>query len=159
MKSIPNLRRPLLVVALALLTTAGVAQGHAEVEDSGFKRNTVGTVKVHIQHGCIGEGTAATAVDRVVVLVPKAFPSAKPKSTAGWHATAKMTSEGRRLEWHRMNRTSTAKDFRISVRFPAKAGVYGLPTVQYCGASSIAWIEKAVGGEEPEHPLPTVTVK
>jgi uncharacterized protein YcnI len=71
MKSIPNLRRPLLVAALALLTTAGVAQGHAEVEDSGFKRNTVGTVKVHIQHGCIGEGTAATAADRVVVLVPR----------------------------------------------------------------------------------------
>ena len=159
MKFIPNLRRPLLVAALALLTTAGVAQGHAEVEDSGFKRKTVGTVKVNIQHGCSAENTKAGAVDRVVVLVPKAFPSAKPKSTRGWHATAKMTSEGRRLEWHRMDRTSTAKNFRISVRFPAKAGVYGLPTVQYCGASSIAWIEKAVGGEGPEHPLPTVTVK
>jgi hypothetical protein len=58
-----------------------------------------------------------------------------------------------------MARTSTAQDFRIKVRFPAKAGVYGLPTVQYCGTSSIAWIEKDVGGAEPEHPLPTVTVK
>ena len=57
MKSIPNLRRPLMVAALALLTTAGVAQGHADVEDSGFKRNTAGTVKVHIQHGgCRGNG-------------------------------------------------------------------------------------------------------
>lgn len=159
MKSNPNLRRPLMVAALALLTTAGVAQGHAEVEDTGFKRNGVGTVKVHVQHGCTAESAAATAVDRVVVLVPKAFPSATPKRVTGWHAATKKTPEGRRIEWHRMDRASTAKDFRINVRFPAKAGVYGLPTVQYCGASSIAWIEKAVGGEEPEHPLPTVTVK
>jgi uncharacterized protein YcnI len=154
-----HLRLSLALAALALLGVTASASGHADVEGSGFQRNTTGTVTVHIQHGCSAENIKAGAVDRVVVLVPKAFPSAKPKSTTGWHATAKMTSEGRRLEWHRMNRASTAKDFRISVRFPAKAGVYGLPTVQYCGASSIAWIEKAVGGEEPEHPLPTVTVK
>jgi hypothetical protein len=159
MTTIPNLRRPLMMAALALLTTAGIAHGHADVEDSGFKRNSVGTVKVHIQHGCTAEGAAASTVDRVAVLVPKSFPSATPKRVVGWHAETKMTSEGRRLEWHRMARTSTAQDFRIKVRFPAKAGVYGLPTVQYCGTSSIAWIEKDVGGAEPEHPLPTVTVK
>ena len=158
MTTIPNLRRPLLVAALALLTTTGVAYGHADVEDSGFKRNSIGTVKVHIEHGCTAEDAATAAVDRVVVLVPKSFPSATPKRVAGWHATTKMTSEGRRVEWHRMAIKSAAKEFGINVRFPAKAGVYGLPTVQYCGTSSIAWIEKAVVGEEPEHPLPTVTV-
>ena len=62
------------------------------------------------------------------------------------------------MEWKRVARKSTAKDFGIRVRFPANAGVYGLPTVQYCGKASIAWIEKPVDGEEPEHPLPTVTV-
>jgi len=153
-----TLRRSLPIAALALLAMTGTAQGHADVEDSGFKRNSVGTVKVHIQHGCTAEDAATTSVDRVVVLVPKSFPAATPKRVAGWHATTKMTSEGRRVEWHRMAIKSAAKDFGINVRFPAKAGVYGLPTVQYCGTSSIAWIEKAVGGEEPEHPLPTVTV-
>jgi uncharacterized protein YcnI len=159
MTTLPNLRRPLMVAALALLTTAGIAHGHADVEDSGFKRNSKGALTVHIEHGCAAENAAASAVDRVVVLVPNSFPTATPKSVKGWRATMTMTAEGHRLEWKRVARKSTAKDFGIRVRFPAKAGVYGLPTVQYCGKTSIAWIEKPVDGEEPEHPLPTVTVK
>jgi uncharacterized protein YcnI len=159
MTTIPNLRRPLMMAALALLTTAGIAHGHADVEDRGFKRNSKGALTVHIEHGCAAENAAASAVDRVVVLVPNSFSTATPKSVKGWRATMTMTAEGHRLEWKRVARKSTAKDFGIRVRFPAKAGVYGLPTVQYCGKTSIAWIEKPVDGEEPEHPLPTVTVK
>jgi len=158
MTTLPNLRRPLMVAALALLTTAGIAHGHADVEDSGFKRNSKGAVTVHIEHGCGSENAAASAVDRVVVLVPNSFSTATPKSVKGWRATMTMTAEGHRMEWKRVARKSTAKDFGIRVRFPANAGVYGLPTVQYCGKASIAWIEKSVDGEEPEHPLPTVTV-
>jgi uncharacterized protein YcnI len=158
MTTLPSLRRPLMVAALALLTTAGIAHGHADVEDSGFKRNSKGAVTVHIEHGCGAENAAASAVDRVVVLVPNSFSTATPKSVKGWRATMTMTAEGHRMEWKRVARKSTAKDFGIRVRFPANAGVYGLPTVQYCGKASIAWIEKPVDGEEPEHPLPTVTV-
>ena len=159
MTTLPSLRRPLMVAALALLTTAGIAHGHADVDDSGFKRNSKGAVTVHIEHGCGAENAAASAVDRVVVLVPNSFPTATPKSVKGWRSTMTMTAEGHRMEWKRVARKSTAKDFGIRVRFPANAGVYGLPTVQYCGKASIAWIEKPVDGEEPEHPLPTVTVK
>jgi uncharacterized protein YcnI len=158
MTTLPSLRRPLMVAALALLTTAGIAHGHADVDDSGFKRNSKGAVTVHIEHGCGAENAAASAVDRVVVLVPNSFSTATPKSVKGWRATMTMTAEGHRMEWKRVARKSTAKDFGIRVRFPANAGVYGLPTVQYCGKASIAWIEKPVDGEEPEHPLPTVTV-
>ena len=153
-----TVHRPLLLASLAMFATAGIASGHADVEDSGFKRNSNGAVTVHIQHGCGAENAAASAVDRVVVLVPKSFSAATPRPVTGWRATMRMTTEGHRLEWKRVARKSTAKDFGIRVRFPAKAGVYGLPTVQYCGKASIAWIEKPVGGDEPEHPLPTVTV-
>lgn len=158
MISIRTLHRPLLLASLAVLATAGIASGHADVDDSGFKRNTTGTVTVHIQHGCGAENAAASAVDRVVVLVPRSFATATPRAVKGWQATMSMTGEGHRLEWRRIARKSIAKNFGIRVRFPAKAGTYGLPTVQYCGKASIAWIEKPVGGDEPEHPLPTVTV-
>ncbi len=159
MLSILTLPRSLPIAALALLATTSAAYGHAHADDTGFKRNAKGTVMVHIEHGCGAENDAAAAVDRVVVLVPKGFPAAAPKRVNGWQASSKLTAEGHRLEWQRTAPKSTAGKFRMAVRFPSKAGVYGLPTVQYCGTSSIAWIEKAVGGEEPEHPLPTVTVK
>jgi uncharacterized protein YcnI len=153
-----NPLRSLPIVAVALLATTGAAYGHVHAEDTGFKRNSKGTVMVYIEHGCGAENDTAAAVDHVVVLVPKGFAAAAPKRVNGWQASSKLTAEGHRVEWKRTVPRSTARQFRIAVRFPAKAGVYGLPTVQSCGASSIAWIEKAVGGEEPEHPLPTVTV-
>ncbi len=159
MLSSSTLRRALPIAALALCATTGVAYGHAHPDDVGFKRNAKGTVMVHIEHGCGAEDDAASAVDRVVMLVPKGFTAVTPKRVKGWQASSKRTAEGQRLEWQRTAPTSTAGEFRFAVRFPAKAGVYGLPTVQYCGESSIAWIEKSVGGQEPEHPLPTVTVK
>jgi uncharacterized protein YcnI len=155
----PTLRRLLMLAFLAVLATAGSAHGHAEVEDSGFRRNAAGTVIVHIQHGCGAESAAAGAVDRVVVLVPRIFPSARPTSVSGWQAASKLTPDGHRLEWRRVARRSTVQDFGIRVRFPAKAGVYGLPTVQYCGTSSIAWIQRPAAGADAEHPLPTVTVR
>ena len=159
MLSILNLRRSLPIAALALFATTGAAYGHAHADDTGFKRSAKGSVMIHIEHGCAAENDAAAAVDSVVVLVPKSFAAVAPKRVKGWQASSKRIAEGHRVEWKRTVPTSTAGEFRIAVRFPAKAGVYGLPTVQYCGTSSIAWIEKDVGGAEPEHPLPTVTVK
>lgn len=157
----PHRLHPIALVSLvsfALLGPAATAAGHADVEDSGFRRSTNGVVTVHIQHGCSAENAKASAVDRVAVLVPKSFPRAVPQAIAGWQATSTTTADGRRLEWRRVKQRSAVQSFRISVRFPAKAGVYGLPTVQYCDKASLAWIERPAGGEEPEHPLPTVTV-
>jgi uncharacterized protein YcnI len=152
-------RAPIAPLALiALLAAAGTASAHVSITDSTAKQSAAGRLTVAVEHGCGAESSSVGSVDRVALSLPAAFGAPSPVAPAGWRATASRSGSAYRVQWTR----TTAKTFggRLVLRAanPAKAGTYAIPVVQYCGTSSIAWIEKAVGGVEPDHPVPTVKI-
>lgn len=151
-------RLPLTIAAIAaLLVVAATAAAHADIADSTSARGAKARLTVSIEHGCGAESASVDAVDRVAIQLPRAFGRPAPVAMPGWSST--VTGGGPyRVVWTRGRAEAFAGDLRLTTRNPAKPGAYAIPTVQYCGAASIAWIERAVGGVEPDHPVPTVTV-
>ena len=155
--------QPLIVgAALVALGLTGVAQAHVEVTTNNApEKGTTGIITMHIEHGCEDAGGTLYDTDRIVTQLPKAFTGVTLPKHRGWTGTVTATSSGTRVQW----KTTGAKlgkhtpgKFAIAVAYPAKPGMFGLPTVQYCGSRSTAWIQKSVGGVEPDFPLPTIKV-
>lgn len=151
------------LTGVALSALAGSAMAHAEVEATPPpKAGGKGTITMVIGHGCKDAVDTLYATDRVVVELPKAFTVLAVPTHTGWASSTTAAGSGTRVQWT----TKGAKLgehskglFAIKVTYPLKKGTYGLPTIQYCGKRSTAWIQKTVGGVEPDLPLPTLTVK
>lgn len=150
--------RSLVCSALLLCLFATTAAGHAEIDAASFAPGTRGTVTIHIPHGCSSETGAVADTTRVSALVPRGFTAVRPRSPRGWTVRLTTMGQGQRVEWTRTVKRSGVLDFTLSVRFPTRVGTFALPTVQYCGKRSVAWIERSVAGEEPDHPAPLVVV-
>ncbi|MGI9188139.1 MAG: DUF1775 domain-containing protein [Gaiellales bacterium] len=161
-------RRPLraaLAAALAgtaLLALAGTALAHAEPETATPpKAGAKGTLTMVIGHGCEDAAGTLYDTDRVVVELPKGFTVLSVPAHAGWFATTAAAGGGTRVQWTTKGAKlgkQTKGRFAVKVTYPTKKGTYGLPTIQYCGKRSTAWIQKPVGGVEPDLPLPMLTV-
>lgn len=151
-------RLTLTIAAIAaLLAVAATAQAHADVADSTAARGAKARLTVSIEHGCGAEGASVDAVDRVAIQLPRAFGRPTPLALPGWSST--VTGGGPyRVVWTRGAAKAFAGALRLATRNPAKAGAYAIPTVQYCGGASIAWIERTAGGVEPDHPVPIVEI-
>lgn len=144
-----------LLALLAAVPTA--AHAHADADGAqGARPGSTGTVPIAIAHGCGGESGALRKVDRVAVLVPRSFTAVRPLAARGWSASASRVGDGTRVEWRATAGGALSPRFRIAVRFPTASGTYPLPTVQYCGRDSIAWIQRGAGAERP---APTVAVR
>lgn len=152
---LPGARIGLLLVALVLLPPVA-AHGHADTGGSSAQPGTTGRVEIAIAHGCGGEAGALEKVDRVAVLVPPQFGSVRGVTVPGWTVTGTPGPKGTRVEWRARRGGAEAPTFALRVRYPTRAGTYLLPTVQYCGADSIAWIQR---GADAERPAPTVIVR
>lgn len=151
--------RVAIPVALILLASAVPAAAHAHADANGAqgaRPGSTGTVPIAIAHGCGGERGALAKVDRVAVLVPRSFTAVRPLAERGWTASARRTGDGTRVEWRATAGGALTPRFRIAVRYPTTSGTYPLPTVQYCGRDSIAWIQRGAGAERP---APVVAVR
>ena len=150
--------RALISCAWLLVVVPASGFGHAEVKPAASAPGSRGTVTIQIPHGCSGETGAVADTTRISTHVPRGFTALRPRSPRGWRVRVTAVSGGQRVEWTRTAARSTVLDFPIGVRFPMRAGAFAFPTVQYCGKRSVAWIERSVGGEEPEYPVPTFVV-
>lgn len=158
--------RTLIRVSLAgalLLGVAVPAWGHATVQKYGSTPTAdgYGAFWVRIGHGCEADNGDMADTNRVVVILPGAFQSAKPQQIAGWRSSVTQLKKGYRLQWVATGAplsTDAFQDFGISVKYPATAGTYNVPTVQHCGDLTTAWVEHASGGIEPDFPVPTIKV-
>ena len=155
---------PLLVTLAGggLLALSGSAMAHAEPETAvPPKAGGKGTINMVIEHGCEDSSGMLYDTDRVVVELPRGFAVLSVPAHAGWTSTTAPSGGGTRVQWTTKGAKlgkQTRGTFAIKVTYPAKKGTYGLPTIQYCGKRSTAWIQKSVGGVEPELPLPTLPV-
>ena len=158
-------RLPLLaaLVSGALLAMSGSAMAHAEPEtatppQAGGK----GTITMVIGHGCEDSSGTLYDTDRVGVELPKGFTVLSVPAHPGWASTTTASATGTRVQWTTKGAKlgkQTKGTYAIKVTYPPKKGTYGLPTIQYCGKRSTAWIQKTVGGVEPDLPLPTLAVR
>ena len=168
MKTFSTRARALILACLTGALILGVAVpafGHATVQKYGSSpaANGYGAFWIRIGHGCEDKDGTMADTQRVVVVLPGAFQSAKPQQLAGWKAsvTSLKAQSGYRIQWVATAgplSTDAFQDFGISVKYPAAAGLYDVPTVQHCGALRTAWVEHAAGGVEPDFPVPTITV-
>lgn len=151
------------LTALCLLCLVAAAQAHVEPTTNGTARaGAKGVITMNIEHGCEDAAGKLYDTDRIVTQLPKGFTGVTVPAHAGWTGTATSTGSGTRVQWTtkgaKLGRHTMGR-FSIGVTYPTKAGTYGLPTIQYCAGRSTAWIEKPVGGVEPDLPLPTLVVK
>jgi uncharacterized protein YcnI len=151
----------ILAAAAACLTSVAPASAHASIQLYGSNATVAkyGHMFIRIPHGC--EGGLAT--DTIKVQLPAAFTAVKPQAKAGWNvAVAKATGQPTEVTWSGGSLPDTNfDDFGISVKYPSAAGTYAIPTVQYCGTASAAWVEVAAHGQDSHSlakPAPTVTV-
>ena len=114
---------------------------------------------IRIPHGC--EGGLAT--DTIKVQLPAEFSAVKPQAKAGWNVSVvKATNQPTEITWSNGSLPdANFDDFGISVKFPATAGMYAIPTIQYCGTANVAWIEVPAAGQDSHSlakPAPMVKV-
>lgn len=150
-----------LAASAALITSAAPASAHATAQLYGSTPTAggYGHLFIRIPHGC--EGGLAT--DTIKVQLPAGFSGVKPQAKAGWNvAVVKAADQPTEVTWSGGSLADAHfDDFGISVKYPSAAGTYALPTVQYCGTATAAWVEVPAAGQDPHSlakPAPTVKV-
>lgn len=150
-----------LVTVFSVAATSSQVSAHTSVQlyGSPAKADGYGHMFMRIPHGC--EGGLAT--DTIKIQLPADFQSVKPQFKSGWKAAVSKNAAGQfEVSWSGGSLPDDQfDDFGMSVKFPKKAGDYALPTVQYCGSSSVAWIEVAHNGQDShslDKPAPVVKV-
>jgi uncharacterized protein YcnI len=165
MKTLSTRLRAIILACLTgalILGVAAPAFGHASVNLYGStpKADGYGAFWVRIGHGCVDAKGKPLAVNKVTVTLPGAFQSGKPQQLDDWKSSVVQLKNngGYRLQWIATGdalRDDEFQDFGISTKYPANAGTYRVPTVQYCGAAKIAWVEQ---GHDADHPAATIAV-
>lgn len=164
-------RLPLILMG-ASLASAGLvfasalpASAHAIVDLSG-KTAYAGKTSVmtlEVQHGCLQE---ETGIDKVAAYFDKRFGKVKPEAVTGWASKSKRTAEGRKVVWTLTGAVpsfNTPTYFPMTITWPAKAGVYGVPVKQWCGSDTNIWDvpdgpATANKPSPPLYPLPQIKV-
>ena len=151
-----TLRRTVVATGLTAtagaLLLAGTASAHIDPDPIAVQADTSNTVPS-------GWSTVVTArrPTELQIQVPATVADAQPVDKDGWTASV----DGRRSSrspvdrWRPTHRTTSPSRSRR----PRRAGPIAFPIVQLCEVGQLDWIESAVeGGEEPEHPAPSVLV-
>ena len=163
--------RPLAFAGAALasvaigLASATPAAAHAIVDLSGEPAyaGKTSVMTLEVQHGCLQE---ATGIDKVAAYFGKKFGKVQPASVAGWTSKSKRTADGRKVVWTltgAMPSFNTPTYFPMTITWPAKAGVYGVPVKQWCGSDTNIWDvpdgpATANKPSPPLYPLPQIKV-
>jgi periplasmic copper chaperone A len=164
-------RRGAAALSATLLTLAlgGPALGHVSIPEGEVHSGGSAVIHFRIGHGCDGATT-----DTVEIQLPDGVVGAQPAYIPGWTVETEMVETE---PYERFGETLTERvgvvrwsggdlpdfafyDFAVRATFLLDPGtVVQFPVVQRCGEAELAWIEPVVEGqEEPDHPMPTLTV-
>lgn len=153
------------IAAIAVLASATPASAHAIIELDGAPavagKKSVMTLEV--QHGCLQN---EVGIDKVTAYFSKHFRSVKAHPVDGWSTAVKESKKGIRVTW-KLTGTRPAFNaptfFPMTIGWPTKPGVYGLPVRQDCDGQINVW--DTPGGpatadqpSPPLYPLPEVQV-
>jgi uncharacterized protein YcnI len=136
------------------------ASAHVEVDSTTTAAGGYADLTFSVPHGCDGSPTTAIAIT-----IPDDVISVTPTINPGWNAS-KVTSATAADQTGQVVYTAQTPmpdgyrtTFTLSVPLPAGAegDAVEFPVLQTCETGSTVWDEKVVeGGEEPEHPAPTI---
>lgn len=157
-----------LAAAAVLLSTSAFA--HASITPDSAANGVAVKVAIAVPHGCDGAPT-----DKVTVVIPEGFVSAKPQVKAGWQIEVTQGDYAGSYELHGKPVTKGAvsvtwsggsipddqfDEFLLQGTVSAEAPL-AFVTTQYCGTASVAWDELAAEGQDPhalKHPAPVLTI-
>jgi len=151
-----------LAAAAAIITVSSPVSAHAGIQLYGAKATAggYGAFFVRIPHGC-----EKLATDTVEVSIPAGFASVRPQLIAGWTAETIKDAAGivTAVKWSGgLLPDSQFADFGVNVKYPATAGKYPIPVIQYCGTKTAAWVQVAAEGQVSHslrYPAPVLTVE
>lgn len=151
-----------LAAAAAIITVSSPVSAHAGIQLYGAKATAggYGAFFVRIPHGC-----EKLATDIVEVSIPAGFASVRPQLIAGWTAETIKDAAGivTAVKWSGgLLPDSQFADFGVNVKYPATAGKYPIPVIQYCGTKTAAWVQVAAEGQDSHslrYPAPVLTVE
>jgi len=151
-----------LAAAAAIITVSSPVSAHAGIQLYGAKATAggYGAFFVRIPHGCEKQAT-----DIVEVSIPAGFASVRPQLIAGWTAETIKDAAGivTAVKWSGgLLPDSQFADFGVNVKYPATAGKYPIPVIQYCGTKTAAWVQVAAEGQDSHslrYPAPVLTVE
>ena len=151
--------------AALVVASASPASAHAIVDLSGDPAyaGKTSVMTLEVQHGCL---QTETGIDKVAAYFGKEFGKVKPSAVTGWKATSKRISSGRKIVWSLTGSVpsfNTPTFFPMTITWPAKAGVYGVPVKQWCGSDTNIWDvpdgpATADKPSPPLYPLPQIKV-
>ncbi len=157
-----------LAAAAVLVSTSAFA--HASIAPATAANGASVKVAISIPHGCDSAPT-----DKVTVVVPEGFVSAKPQVKAGWQAEVSTGDYAASHDVHGRAVTSGAvsvtwsggsipddqfDEFVLQGTISSNTPL-AFVTTQYCGIASVAWDELAAEGADPhalKHPAPVLAV-
>jgi len=157
-----------LAAAAVLLSTSAFA--HASITPNTAASGATVKVAVAVPHGCDGAPT-----DKVTVVIPEGFVSAKPQVKAGWQVEVTEGDYAKSYDVHGEPVTKGAVSVTWSGgsvpddqfdEFVLRGTVssdtpLAFATTQYCGTASVVWDEVTAEGQSPhglEHPAPVLSV-
>jgi uncharacterized protein YcnI len=168
-------RRALGAVAVggfASLALASSASAHVSIAEGEVTAGSYALLTFGVPHGCEGSPTTVVRIQ-----MPASIPQVTPTVDANWDVSKVMApldapidaGHGEQITERVSEVVYTAKTplpdgyrqaFVLSLKVPDDAaGTLAFPTIQTCETGETAWIEQpTAGGEEPEHPAPTVAV-
>ena len=146
-----------LILIIGMLSHATVLHAHATISlpNKNATAGQIGTFTLTIPHGC-GEGLAT---DKIVLSLSRKWSDVQPLAVEGWITTVSRTANGWELTWKTIANglpNSTSGSFPVEVRWPKVAGIYNMPTTQYCGDKSMVWADKFYDSADGSHPYPAV---
>ena len=157
-----------MAAAAVLLSSSAFA--HASIAPSTAMAGASVKVAISVPHGCDGAPT-----DKVTVIVPEGFVSAKPQVKAGWQAEVTTGDYAESYDVHGQPVTSGAvsvtwsggsipddqfDEFVLQGTVSSDAPL-AFATTQWCGTDSVAWDQIAAAGQDAhalEHPAPVLKV-
>ncbi|MFM1966231.1 MAG: hypothetical protein RL134_1956 [Actinomycetota bacterium] len=148
-----------------VLGSALPASAHAIVDLSGAPAyaGKTSVLTLEIQHGCLQN---ELGIDKIAAYFTRKFGAITPQDVTGWTATSKRTSEGRKVVWTLQGDVpafNTPTYFPMSITWPKKSGVYGVPVKQWCDDATNVWDvpdgpATANKPSPPLYPLPQIKV-
>ena len=151
--------------ATLLVASAMPASAHAIVDLSGAPAyaGKTSVMTLEVQHGCVQN---QACIDKVAAYFNKKFGKVTPQSVTGWSGKVSRTSEGRKVVWTLQGDVpafNAPTFFPMSITWPAKSGVYGVPVRQWCDGETNVWDvpdgpATANKPSPPLYPLPQIKV-
>lgn len=162
--------KPIILIAAAL-TLSGAAEAHIVLAEDTAKGGSYYAGFFRVGHGCDGAATTALRIE-----IPEGVLTARPQPKPGWDVSVEkaalpepVQSEGGHavtervaaITWSGTLSPDQFDEFGVLMKLPKGVGPIYFPTVQSCGAASIAWTDIPAAGQawhEAPHPAPVLTL-